>query len=179
MRRTSPEDECLLSQVTPRDLVSYGMIPEFIGRLPITVALHPLAEDALVSILTQPKNSLVKQYQALFATWRAPELSFMTTRCARSRAAPRSARPGRALRAILEEVMLDMMFDLPQRVKLHVPGQRRCGLGKAHDLHRWNRRKVGLSAARRAPRACADAAIGMMARRRSGRLRSARRTAFT
>ncbi len=111
------EDERLLSSVTPEDLVSFGMIPEFIGRLPVTVALHPLPEDALVSILTQPKNSLVKQYQALFAMEGA-ELSF-TDDALRSiaRRAQERKTGARALRAILEEVMLDMMFDLPQRVK--------------------------------------------------------------
>jgi ATP-dependent Clp protease ATP-binding subunit ClpX len=111
------EDERLLAQVTPEDLVNFGMIPEFIGRLPVTVALQPLSEEALMSILTQPKNALVKQYQALFAMEGA-ELAFSddALRAIAKRAQERKT-GARALRAILEEVMLDMMFDLPQRVK--------------------------------------------------------------
>jgi ATP-dependent Clp protease ATP-binding subunit ClpX len=111
------EDERLLSHVLPEDLVNFGMIPEFIGRLPVTVALQPLSEDALVNILTQPKNALVKQYQALFSMEGA-ELSFSdeALRAIAKKAQERKT-GARALRAILEEVMLDMMFDLPQRVK--------------------------------------------------------------
>jgi ATP-dependent Clp protease ATP-binding subunit ClpX len=111
------EDERLLSQVTPEDLVNFGMIPEFIGRLPVTVALQPLGLDALINILTQPKNALVKQYQAMFSMEGA-ELSF-TEGALRSIAKKAQERKtgARALRAIMEEVMIDLMFDLPQRVK--------------------------------------------------------------
>ncbi|MBA2481472.1 MAG: ATP-dependent Clp protease ATP-binding subunit ClpX [Planctomycetes bacterium] len=111
------EDERLLAQVLPEDLVNFGMIPEFIGRLPVTVALQPLSEDALMNILTQPKNALVKQYQALFSMEGA-ELTFSdeALRAIAKKAQERKT-GARALRAILEEVMLDMMFDLPQRVK--------------------------------------------------------------
>jgi ATP-dependent Clp protease ATP-binding subunit ClpX len=111
------EDERLLSQVTPEDLVNFGMIPEFIGRLPVTVALQPLGLDALINILTQPKNALVKQYQAMFSMEGA-ELSFTEDALrAIARKAQERKTGARALRAILEEVMLDLMFDLPQRVK--------------------------------------------------------------
>ena len=111
------EDERLLSSVIPEDLVNFGMIPEFIGRLPITVALQPLGLDALVNILTKPKNALAKQYQALFAMEGA-ELSFTEDALlAIAKKAQERKTGARALRAILEEVMLDMMFDLPQRVK--------------------------------------------------------------
>jgi ATP-dependent Clp protease ATP-binding subunit ClpX len=111
------EDERLLSSVTPEDLVNFGMIPEFIGRLPVAVALQPLSEDALISILTAPKNALVKQYQALFAMEGA-ELSFTDDALrAIARKAQERKTGARALRAILEEVMLDMMFDLPTRAK--------------------------------------------------------------
>jgi ATP-dependent Clp protease ATP-binding subunit ClpX len=111
------EDERLLSQVLPEDLVSFGLIPEFIGRLPVTVALQPLSEEALISILTEPKNALVKQYQALFSMEGA-ELTFTedALRAIAKKAQERKT-GARALRAILEESMLDMMFDLPQRVK--------------------------------------------------------------
>ncbi len=110
-------DDMLLAHVTPEDLVNFGMIPEFIGRLPVSVSLLPLSEDALVNILTQPKNALVKQYQAMFAIEGA-ELHFTddALRAIAKKAQERKT-GARALRAILEEVMLDMMFDLPQRVK--------------------------------------------------------------
>jgi ATP-dependent Clp protease ATP-binding subunit ClpX len=110
-------DDMLLANVTPEDLVNFGMIPEFIGRLPVTVALMPLGLDALVNILTQPKNALVKQYQAMFAIEGA-ELHFTEEALiAIAKKAQNRKTGARALRAILEEVMLDMMFDLPQRVK--------------------------------------------------------------
>jgi ATP-dependent Clp protease ATP-binding subunit ClpX len=111
------EDERLLESAIPEDLVAFGMIPEFIGRLPVTVALQPLTEEALMNILTEPRNALVKQYQALFAIEGA-DLEFEP---AALRAVARKARErktgARALRAILESVMLDLMFDLPERAK--------------------------------------------------------------
>ena len=112
------ETERLLAEVTPEDLVAFGMIPEFIGRLPVTVTLQPLSEEALMSILTQPKNALVKQYQALFGMEGA-QLSFTddALRAVAKRAQERKT-GARALRAILEEIMLDLMFDLPSQVKL-------------------------------------------------------------
>ena len=113
-----PEDiAALLEAVRPEDLIEFGMIPEFIGRLPVTVALSPLSEEALISILTQPKNALVKQYQKLFEM-EGGNLSF-TKDALKAIAQKASERKtgARALRAILEEVMLDLMFDLPQRVK--------------------------------------------------------------
>ncbi len=111
------ENDRLLTHVIPEDLVEFGMIPEFIGRLPVSVALSPLSEEALISILTQPKNALVKQYQTLFEMEGA-SLSFTedALRAVAKKAAERKT-GARALRAILEEVMLDLMFDLPQRAK--------------------------------------------------------------
>lgn len=113
-----PEDiAALLEAVRPEDLIEFGMIPEFIGRLPVTVALSPLSEDALISILTQPKNALVKQYQKLFEM-EGCTLSFTKDALvAIAKKASDRKTGARALRAILEEVMLDLMFDLPQRVK--------------------------------------------------------------
>lgn len=111
------DEERLLASVTPEDLVSFGLIPEFVGRLPITVALQPLSEEALVSILTQPKSALVKQFQTLF-TMEGAELNF-TDEALRSIAKKAMERKtgARALRAIMEEVLLDLMFDLPARAK--------------------------------------------------------------
>jgi ATP-dependent Clp protease ATP-binding subunit ClpX len=117
LRSDVTEDERLLAQVTPEDLINFGLIPEFIGRLPVTVALQPLSLEALVSILTQPKNALVKQFQAMFAMEGA-ELSFTEDALlAMAKKALERKTGARALRAIMEEVMLDLMFDLPQRVK--------------------------------------------------------------
>ena len=106
----------LFSEVIPEDLVNFGMIPEFIGRLPIITALSTLGEDALMSILTKPKNALVKQYQALFQMDGA-ELTF-TEEALRAIAKKAIVRKtgARALRSILEMVMLEIMFELPQRV---------------------------------------------------------------
>ncbi len=116
-REWADENARLLAHVTPEDLVEFGMIPEFIGRLPVTCALSPLSEEALMSILTQPKNALVKQYQTLFQMEGAT-LSFTddALRAIAHKAVERKT-GARALRAILEEVMLDMMFELPSRVK--------------------------------------------------------------
>ncbi|MHC5068401.1 MAG: ATP-dependent Clp protease ATP-binding subunit ClpX [Planctomycetota bacterium] len=114
-----PEDEdenALLQLVTADDLVAYGLIPEFVGRLPVVTTLEPLTEDALVNILSEPKNALIKQYQQLFIMDGA-ELEFTDGSLrAISRLAMERKTGARALRSILESVMLDIMFELPQRV---------------------------------------------------------------
>jgi ATP-dependent Clp protease ATP-binding subunit ClpX len=107
----------LLQHVQPQDLVDFGMIPEFIGRLPVTCALSPLGEEALISILREPKNALVKQYQALFAMeGTALDFTDDAMHLVARRAHERKT-GARALRAILEEIMLDLMFDLPELAK--------------------------------------------------------------
>ena len=103
----------LLQKVEPEDLLKYGMIPEFIGRLPIIAPLHELSEDALVQILTQPKNALVKQYQKLFEM-DGVKLKF--NRAALSKVASMAADQksgARGLRAILESALQDSMFETP------------------------------------------------------------------
>ena len=93
--------------------MKFGLIPEFVGRLPVLATLEDLDEDALVTILTQPKNALVKQYQRLFELEDA-KLSF--TDEALSAIAKRAIQRktgARGLRSILEEILLDTMFDLP------------------------------------------------------------------
>ncbi|TVR45686.1 MAG: ATP-dependent Clp protease ATP-binding subunit ClpX [Planctomycetota bacterium] len=109
------EDDALLQQVTPEDLVAFGLIPEFVGRLPVVTCLSPLDEDALVRILTEPEQSLVRQYQVLFEMDDA-ELEF-TPEALRAVARKAMARKtgARALRSILEDLMIDLMFDLPSR----------------------------------------------------------------
>jgi len=105
----------LLAQVTSDDLLHFGMIPELIGRLPVISSLRPLDEAALIRVLSEPKNSLVKQYQALFAMENA-ELTFTegALRAIAHRAIQKET-GARALRSIVEEVMLDLMFDLPDQ----------------------------------------------------------------
>jgi ATP-dependent Clp protease ATP-binding subunit ClpX len=103
----------LLSQVTSDDLIEFGMIPEFIGRLPVIAPLDPLDEDALVRILTEPRNALVRQYQKLFEMEGA-ELEFHTLALKEIASKAKGRDTGaRGLRSIVEEVMTDIMFELP------------------------------------------------------------------
>jgi ATP-dependent Clp protease ATP-binding subunit ClpX len=104
-----------LSLVEPEDLIKYGLIPEFVGRLPVVATLDDLDESALIKILTEPKNALVKQYQKLLSLDNV-RLKFTTgalTSIAR-RATEKKA-GARGLRAILEHVMLDVMYEVPSR----------------------------------------------------------------
>jgi len=103
----------LLSQVTSDDLFDFGMIPEFIGRLPVLAPLDPLDEDALMRILTEPRNSLVRQYQKLFEMEGAEiEFDEGALREIARRAKERDT-GARGLRSIVEDIMLDVMYDLP------------------------------------------------------------------
>jgi ATP-dependent Clp protease ATP-binding subunit ClpX len=105
----------LLPQVTSDDILEFGLIPELIGRLPVVSALKPLDTDALVRVLTEPRNALVKQYQKLFEMEDA-ELAF-TDEALRTiaRRAQEKETGARGLRSIIEEVMLDIMYDLPEQ----------------------------------------------------------------
>jgi ATP-dependent Clp protease ATP-binding subunit ClpX len=103
----------LFTELEPEDLLKFGLIPEFVGRLPVLATLEDLDEDALVTILTEPKNALVKQYQRLFELEDA-KLTF--TDDALSAIAKRAIERktgARGLRSILEDILLDTMFDLP------------------------------------------------------------------
>ena len=104
-----------LSMVQPEDLLKFGLIPEFIGRLPVIASLGELSLDALVRILTEPKNALVKQYQKLFE-FEGVKLKFAQEALAGVAKQALERKSGaRGLRAILEKVMLDIMYDLPSR----------------------------------------------------------------
>ncbi len=103
----------IFTDLEPEDLLKFGLIPEFVGRLPVIATLEDLDEDALVTILTQPKNALVKQYQRLFELENT-QLNF--TEDALSAIAKRAIlrkTGARGLRSILEDILLDTMFDLP------------------------------------------------------------------
>tara|TARA_R110002110_G_scaffold414147_2_gene643424 strand:+ start:152782 stop:154047 length:1266 start_codon:yes stop_codon:yes gene_type:complete len=103
----------LLSEVEPEDLLKFGLIPEFVGRLPVLATLGDLDEDALVQILTQPKNALIKQYQRLFEM-EGVELSFAEdSLLAISKKAIARKTGARGLRSIMENILLDTMFELP------------------------------------------------------------------
>lgn len=103
----------ILSLLEPEDLIKYGLIPEFVGRLPVTAVLDELDEAALVKILTEPKNSLIKQYQKLLS-FDDVKLRFTDSALtAIARKAVQRKTGARGLRAILEEVMLDVMYEIP------------------------------------------------------------------
>ncbi|MEK9771840.1 MAG: ATP-dependent Clp protease ATP-binding subunit ClpX [Nitrosomonadales bacterium] len=103
----------LLKNTEPEDLVKFGLIPEFIGRLPVIAALEPLDESSLISILTKPKNALVKQFQKLF-TLENVELEFRDQALVQiAKKAIKRNTGARGLRSILEDVLEDIMFDLP------------------------------------------------------------------
>src|SRR6266576_1671923 len=112
---TSEERAHTLSEVQPEDLIEFGMIPEFVGRLPVVATLEPLDVETLISILTAPKNALVKQYQKFFRM-EGSELEF--TPGALTIIAERALKRdtgARALRAVCEEIMLELMYALPEQ----------------------------------------------------------------
>jgi ATP-dependent Clp protease ATP-binding subunit ClpX len=103
----------VLYDVEPEDLIKYGLIPEFVGRLPVVATLEELDEDALVQILTEPKNALTKQYEKLFEM-EGCEIEFREEALrAVARKAMERKTGARGLRTILEQVLLDTMYDLP------------------------------------------------------------------
>jgi ATP-dependent Clp protease ATP-binding subunit ClpX len=113
--RKSIESSELLSQVMPEDLLGYGLIPEFIGRLPVVSAVHQLTREDLVRILLEPKNALVKQYQRFFS-YDDVELVFTEDALwSISDKALERETGARGLRSIIEHALLDVMFELPSR----------------------------------------------------------------
>ena len=105
----------VLKDLASDDLVKFGMIPEFIGRVPVVAVLEPLDEEALSAILTEPQNALVKQYQKLLKMDNV-NLEFMPDAIrAIAKEAYRRKTGARALRGIVEELMLDIMYELPSR----------------------------------------------------------------
>ncbi|MBM4168793.1 MAG: ATP-dependent Clp protease ATP-binding subunit ClpX [Ignavibacteria bacterium] len=113
--KKSKNRDYYLSRVEPDDLLKYGLIPEFVGRLPVAATLHSLDEAALFNILTEPRNAIVKQYKKLFLM-EGVELEFEdgALKAVVEKAMERGT-GARALRSIIEEVMLDIMYHLPSR----------------------------------------------------------------
>jgi len=107
--------ENILHQVVPEDLLHYGMIPEFVGRMQMVAVLDPLEEEALVRILTEPKNAVVRQYQRMLEVDRVELVFTPEALRAIAKAALRRKMGARALRTIIEEVMLEVMFEIPHR----------------------------------------------------------------
>lgn len=103
----------LLGELEPEDLLKFGLIPEFVGRLPVLATLEDLDEDALITILTQPKNALVKQYQRLFELEKTKLTFTDDSLSAIAKRAIERKTGARGLRSILEDILLDTMFDLP------------------------------------------------------------------
>jgi ATP-dependent Clp protease ATP-binding subunit ClpX len=102
-------------RVEPEDMIKYGMIPEFIGRLPVVASLESLTEDDLVRVLVEPKNAMIRQYQKLLAMENV-KLTFADNALRElARIAVRKRTGARGLRAILENLMLEVMFEVPRR----------------------------------------------------------------
>lgn len=115
MKMDKIEEEKLLSQVRPEDLLKFGLIPEFIGRLPVMVTLGQLSEEALIRIITEPKNALLKQYRKLFKLDNVElEIEPDAVRAIAQKALERKT-GARGLRSILEGVMTDIMYEIPSR----------------------------------------------------------------
>lgn len=113
MNKTEHDESVLLSQVQPEDLIKFGLIPEFVGRVPICVSLEGLDEEALVRILKEPKNAIVKQYQKLF-DMDDVKLSFEDDAIVEiAHQAYQKKTGARGLRSIIEKVMTDIMFNIP------------------------------------------------------------------
>ena len=121
----------LLAMVQPEDMLKYGLIPEFVGRLPVVATLHDLDEAALVRILREPKNAIIKQYQKYFDLEKV-RLKFTDDAVAAvAREAMKRGTGARGLRAVLEEVMLEVMYELPS-----IPGLKECIVTREVILNR-------------------------------------------
>src|SRR5437879_239007 len=121
----------LLAMIQPEDLLKYGLIPEFVGRLPVIATLHDLDEPALMRILKEPKNAIIKQYQKYFDLEKV-RLKFTDDAVAAiAKEALKRGTGARGLRAILEEAMLEIMYELPS-----IPGLKECVITRETVLRR-------------------------------------------
>ncbi|MEK7860873.1 MAG: AAA family ATPase, partial [Chloroflexota bacterium] len=115
LRDNTKETTQILQQIMPDDLLKYGLIPEFVGRLPVIVPLHALDESDLLRILTEPKNAIVKQYQKFLALDKVELQLTPDALGAAARGAAKRKTGARGLRTIIEEVLLDVMYEIPSR----------------------------------------------------------------
>lgn len=140
----------LFKELEPEDLLKFGLIPEFVGRLPVIATLEDLDEDALIQILTQPKNALVKQYQRLFEI---EDVKLTFTEDALKGIAKRAIERktgARGLRSIMEDILLDTMFDMPGRTEItEVVVNEEAAGGKAAPLMIYSDTKKEPAAASR------------------------------
>ena len=113
LRDNTKETSAILEQVMPDDLLKYGLIPEFVGRLPVVVPLQALDENDLLRILTEPKNAIVKQYQKFLALDKVELQMTGDALQAAARGAAKRKTGARGLRTIIEEVLLDVMYEIP------------------------------------------------------------------
>jgi ATP-dependent Clp protease ATP-binding subunit ClpX len=111
---TEPE-ESVLTKLIPDDLLKYGLIPEFVGRLPVAVGLDSLDKDALIRILTEPKNAIIKQYQKILQLDRVELVFTHDALDAAAEGALKQRTGARGLRSIIEDVLLDVMYEIPSR----------------------------------------------------------------
>ena len=133
VRRSERDDNEVMRHVLPEDLIKFGLIPEFIGRLPVVSAVSQLFKDALVRILVEPKNALIKQYERVFELDGVKlEFSDDALEAVAEQALLRGT-GARGLRAILEEVLLDVMYDLPSRTDVG-----KCVIDRSVVLDRVN-----------------------------------------
>jgi ATP-dependent Clp protease ATP-binding subunit ClpX len=116
--RRSYSDTDLLHAIAPEDLIEFGMIPELVGRLPVSVAVDPLDHAALVDILTKPRNALVRQYQAMFALDKVDLLFSGDALNEAANLAMVRETGARGLRSIIEQALLDVMFEIPSRTDI-------------------------------------------------------------
>src|SRR5438876_1115259 len=113
---TSEEpDKSILTKLIPDDLLKYGLIPEFVGRLPVAVSLDSLDKDALIRILTEPKNAIVKQYQKFLQLDRVELVFTQDALDAAAEGALKQRTGARGLRSIIEDVLLEIMYEIPSR----------------------------------------------------------------
>ena len=139
-KATNLDQAQLLRHVSSDDLLEFGLIPEFVGRLPVIVSVDPLDEEHLIQVLTRPKNAIVKQYTKLFALDMV-DLEFTPDALrAAAQEALRHRMGARGLRTIIEETLLDVMYEIPsrrdvRRCVIDVDAIRRRGPAKLYDAN--------------------------------------------
>ncbi|MBN1948815.1 MAG: ATP-dependent Clp protease ATP-binding subunit ClpX, partial [Candidatus Cloacimonetes bacterium] len=137
----------IFNQVIPDDLIKYGLIPELVGRLPVHSSLHELDEEALVRILTEPRNAIIKQYKKLFQI-EGVNLEFSREALLEiAHTAIKQKIGARGLRSIMEKFMIEIMYDLPDRQNVNqCLISKEVVLGKNDPVFTYEQRKKGQTA---------------------------------